>query len=140
MPVPTDPYNFTAGEPASGDQVDARFAPLYAALNGALDSTNLAASVRNGYLKLATVADRKVAFGSGVITFSAAQNAAAYVTHGLGATPVVAFCQPTAGGSFWQGFMMSTNEVGATQFRAEANWMDDTTVSGTMNFFWVAIG
>ncbi len=39
-PIPTDPYNFSAGAVADAEQVDARFAPLYAALNGALDQTN----------------------------------------------------------------------------------------------------
>lgn len=43
MPVPTDPYNFANGATADGDQVDARFAPLFAALNGGLDDTNVAA-------------------------------------------------------------------------------------------------
>ena len=42
MPVPTDPYNFTNGTPADAEQVDARFALLYAALNGALDASNMA--------------------------------------------------------------------------------------------------
>lgn len=41
MTVPSDPYNFTNGATADGDQVDARFAPLYAALNGALDVDNV---------------------------------------------------------------------------------------------------
>ncbi len=44
MPVPTDPYNFVNGTTADGDQVDARFLPLYTALNGALDNTNLASN------------------------------------------------------------------------------------------------
>ncbi len=44
MPVPTDPYNFVNNTTADGDQVDARFLPLYNALNGALDNTNLASN------------------------------------------------------------------------------------------------
>lgn len=42
MPVPSDPFNFTNGAVADAEQVDARFAPLYAALDGALDHTNAA--------------------------------------------------------------------------------------------------
>lgn len=41
MPVPVDPFNFTAGDTAVGDQVDARFAPLYSAMDGALDDDNI---------------------------------------------------------------------------------------------------
>lgn len=41
MTVPTDPYVFVNGTPADGVQVNARYAPLYAALNGALDTDNL---------------------------------------------------------------------------------------------------
>jgi hypothetical protein len=46
-PVPTDPYDFTNGGVADAEQVDARFAPLYTALNGALDATNLAAALKS---------------------------------------------------------------------------------------------
>lgn len=46
MPVPTDPYNFVAGATADAEQVDARFLPLYTALNGALDAENIVAAVR----------------------------------------------------------------------------------------------
>jgi hypothetical protein len=42
MPVPTDPYNFVTDTIADADQVDARFAPLYEALDGALDESNMA--------------------------------------------------------------------------------------------------
>lgn len=45
-PVPSDPYNFVTGAVADADQVDARFAPLYASLAGALDAENLATAVR----------------------------------------------------------------------------------------------
>jgi hypothetical protein len=45
-PVPTDPYDFTNGGVADAEQVDARFAPLYAALNAGVDETNLAAALK----------------------------------------------------------------------------------------------
>lgn len=41
MPVPVDPYNFSAGTTADADQVDARFAPLYSVLNNGLDESNI---------------------------------------------------------------------------------------------------
>ncbi|HMS60688.1 MAG TPA: hypothetical protein PKD63_00290 [Solirubrobacteraceae bacterium] len=43
MTLPTDPYNFTNGSTADAEQVDARFAALYAALSaGGLDAAVLA--------------------------------------------------------------------------------------------------
>ena len=51
MPVPTDPYDFVAHTTASADQVDQRFAPLYAALNHGLDDANVAA-LTSAVLKL----------------------------------------------------------------------------------------
>lgn len=43
MTLPTDPYNFTNGTTADAEQVDARFAALYAALSaGGLDAAVLA--------------------------------------------------------------------------------------------------
>lgn len=42
MPVPADPFDFVNQTVADAEQVDARFAPLYAALDGALDESNLA--------------------------------------------------------------------------------------------------
>lgn len=48
MPVPTDPYTFANGPGNTADalQVNARFDPLYAALNGALDETNLSDALK----------------------------------------------------------------------------------------------
>ena len=55
MPVPTDPYNFVNGDVADADQVDARFSPLYAALDGAVDHSNMAVpKVLSAYLSAAT--------------------------------------------------------------------------------------
>lgn len=43
MTLPTDPYNFTNGSTADAEQVDARFAALFAALSaGGLDAAALA--------------------------------------------------------------------------------------------------
>jgi hypothetical protein len=42
MTVPADPYNFANGAVADADQVDARFAPLYAILAAGLTDDNIA--------------------------------------------------------------------------------------------------
>lgn len=42
MPVPTDPYSFANDAIADALEVNARFAPLYEALDGALDESNMA--------------------------------------------------------------------------------------------------
>ena len=42
MPVPNDPHTFADGGTADGEQVNERFDPLYAALDGALDDDNVA--------------------------------------------------------------------------------------------------
>lgn len=58
-PVPTDPYTFVVETLADPSEVNARFDPLYAALNGALDEANMAVpkglfyAYRNGALSLA---------------------------------------------------------------------------------------
>lgn len=46
MTVPTDPFTFVNGTTADATQVNARYGPLYAALNGALDVDNLLAAVK----------------------------------------------------------------------------------------------
>lgn len=43
MPVPSDPGNFSAGNVATAAGVNARFSPLYTALNAALEPRNFAA-------------------------------------------------------------------------------------------------
>jgi hypothetical protein len=56
MPVPSDPFTFTTGQTADATQVNARFNPLYAALNAALDASNLA----NGAVTAAKLAELAV--------------------------------------------------------------------------------
>ncbi len=93
MPVPSDPFTFTNGTIADGGQVNSRFSPLYAALNNALDVTNLTTTTENTWLKLAANADRKVAFGSYTDSDWGGGQYVANRTlpHGLGVTPVAAF-------------------------------------------------
>lgn len=65
MPVPTDPYNFTNGTTADGEQVDARFAALYAALAGGLDASNVsAASLTEALLAAGATGPAKGAVGA----------------------------------------------------------------------------
>lgn len=60
MPVPADPHTFANNAIADALQVNARFAPLYSALNGALDEMNMAVAkgtffaYRNAALTLAS--------------------------------------------------------------------------------------
>lgn len=77
MTVPTDPYNFTNGATADADQVDARFAPLYAALSGALDVDNILDAVLE---KLALNDGATIRRGSSIIATSEARSNAAYGT------------------------------------------------------------
>ncbi len=81
MTVPTDPYDFTNGATADAEQVDARFAPLYAALNHALDTDNLLAS----FLDLLGVSSgATVRRGKSVVAGAETRSNAAY---GLLGTP-----------------------------------------------------
>lgn len=77
MTVPSDPYNFTNGATADGDQVDARFAPLYAALNGALDVDNVLDAVLE---KLALNDGATIRRGKSIIATSESRTNTAYGT------------------------------------------------------------
>lgn len=81
MTVPSDPYNFTNGTTADADQVDARFLPLYTALNGALDVDNLLAAVKQ---KLGLSDASVVRRGKAIISSEEARTNTAY---GLLGTP-----------------------------------------------------
>lgn len=83
MTVPTDPFTFNDGgsQVASGVQVNSRFAPLYAALNGALDVDNLLAAVKD---KLGLSDATTVRRGKSIIVASEARTNVAY---GLLTTP-----------------------------------------------------
>ncbi len=64
MTLPTDPYNFTNNTTADAEQVDARFAALFAALAaGGLDVEVLASQAWTAFTP--TVSDTSVTLGSG---------------------------------------------------------------------------
>lgn len=81
MTVPVDPFNFTNGTTADAEQVDARFAPLYAALDGALDVDNLLAAVKQ---KLGLSDAGAVRRGKSIV---ATEEVRANVAYGLMGTP-----------------------------------------------------
>lgn len=101
-PVPSDPHVFAdgPGNTASGVEVNERFDPLYAALDGALDASNiapggvekanLASDALNAFVKLNTPENRKLAFGSASISWAGGTDISQTLTvnHGLGVTPV----------------------------------------------------
>lgn len=120
-----DPYNFTNGEAADAEQVDARFAAVLGQVNGNLDETNikdaavtnvklaaaavrqahiadgevtkvkLAADVLNAFPQLVSAATRKVDFGRWDYTGNGTQERFFNIFHGLGVVPQVILMQPT---------------------------------------------
>lgn len=89
------------------------------------------------FLQLASAANRKLAFGSVTITFSANTNASTTVTHGLGTTPVIAVMTlaQSPGSSMVTPWVTS---LGASTFVAEATL--SAAATGGVLFYWVAIG
>jgi hypothetical protein len=144
MAIPTDPYNFVPGTTADADQVDARFLPLYTELAGNIDLTNLSTPTKNGFLKLATVADRKVAFGSlatagwgGGTTFTGG------VTHALGVTPAVVLLTAgdiaTFAGSN-SAVAASAASLTSTTFAFRLSTANNSGTNLGTNLYWLAIG
>lgn len=144
MALANVPNNFVPGGVADADQVDANFAAITAQVNGNLDSTNLALAIRNGYLKLATVADRKIGFGSvATAGFGGATTFAGTIAHGLGVTPVVVIL--TAGDIAT--FAGSNSAVAASAAALNSSTfsyrLSTANNSGTnlgTNVYWLAIG
>jgi hypothetical protein len=77
MTVPTDPYSFVNGTTADATQVNARYAPLYAVLNGALDVDNLLGAVKD---KLGLSDPSTVRRGKSIIAASESRTSPAYGT------------------------------------------------------------
>jgi hypothetical protein len=94
-------YNFVSGTVIDSEQVDAELNQILAVLNGGIDSANvtdgslaladLATATKNSFLKLATVADKKIAFGSYFepAGWSGTDHRTDSISHGLGSTPSV---------------------------------------------------
>jgi hypothetical protein len=144
MAIPTDPYNFVPGTTADADQVDARFLPLYTELAGNLDLTNLSTPTKNGFLKLATVADRKVAFGS-ISTggFGGNTTLTGTINHGLGLTPVLVLLTPgdiaTFAGSN-SAVAASAAAFNSTNFSYRLSTANNSGTNFGTNIYWLAIG
>lgn len=143
MAVPTDPYDFTNGTIADGDQVDLRFKRLYDALNptvDGLDATNFDLSAAQAFLQLVAPGTHKFGIGT-----SSGLWAGAFldvdIAHGLGADPIAAAAFPKANGSvvfYGQAFKaFEVRPAGVVRFKFAAD--GGAALGGTMNFAWVAI-
>ncbi len=93
MPVPVDPFSFAPNTTIASSQVNARFAPLYAALNAALDASNLAA----GRLDLSAAAGPLSAAGEGLGDKLALYGGSVNYGLGLQSNALVAYVPATAG-------------------------------------------
>lgn len=95
-----------------------------------------AADLASDVLLLATTGtQRKVAFGTATVTFTAATvSAATAVNHGLGVTPVAVIASGVNAAVFYD-----TRTYTSTQFSA-AGYAPFGATSGTFTFAWVAIG
>ncbi len=96
-----------------------------------------------GFLKLATVADRKVSFGTSTLAWpgGAARCTPLTVNHGLGTTPVVVLA--TVGGGTTTRFpAIETDTYGATTFRVVADTIDaeNPPNTTTTTVVWLAVG
>lgn len=92
-------FNFTVGTAIDSEQVDAELNQILGVLNGSIDPANLSAASKNTFLKLATVADRKEAFGVYDDGASWGLTPAHFYTipHGLGTTPSFVWVTATTG-------------------------------------------
>lgn len=81
MTVPVDPHTFTAGTTADASQVNARYLPLYTALNGALDTDNFLPAVLD---KIGVSSAATIRRGKSIIATEEARTNTAY---GLLTTP-----------------------------------------------------
>lgn len=160
MPVPTDPHDFSANTPALAQEVDDRFAPLYATFNKAIDDTNiadaaltkdlLASDALNAFLKLNTPADRAVAWGDVTVTCSSGGGVgsiaygSADVTHGLGDTPVIVVLTVKNGGTLADGdviLSLAASGADTSKFVANVSAFKPAAnmVNGTVKVGWLAI-
>lgn len=96
-----------------------------------------AADFANDVLLLAvTGTARKIAIGTGTVTFTAAVfSAASTITHGLGTTPTVVL-GTSIGNSV---IVIDTNTYTSTTFKANGGSVGGVT-TGTFGFVWAAIG
>lgn len=101
MAIPSDPYTFTdgPGNTASGEQVNERFDPLYAALNGGLEGDNFSTALAE---QLGVSSGATVRSGKSIIDAEGTRTNAAYgaLTNGPDAVTV----EVPTGGRLFIGF------------------------------------
>jgi hypothetical protein len=91
----------------------------------------------SGFLKLAIAGTHKVAWGPATLTYTASNvSATKEITHGLGATPTVVF--PVAE-SFNADHNVTPSTPGSTKFSLVSRTVSGSSISATINVFWVAI-
>lgn len=153
MAIVTDPYTFAGGTTAVASQVNARIAAILAQLNGNVDATNLASGgvsksrlatdALNAFLKLNTVADKKVAWGLASMAWTTTFGQVT-VTHGLGATPslVLALQSEDSSSVFFGQHLIGVSGVTSTQFLLKAELRDASSPVGAgavTPVYWLAI-
>lgn len=110
----------------------------------------LASGTLNYFLKLASAADKKVAFGSTTVTCSSGGGSgviaygAATVTHGMGATPTYVVLTVKSGGTLTASnciITLGSSSVGSTTFAVDCSVFKPSTdlVNGTVAVNWLAI-
>lgn len=155
MTIPSQPLPTLAQVNSTEDpKTRNALAELQAILTGNIDSANiadgsialgdLAAATKNSFLKLLTVGDRKVAFGSANGATAVAGNLiSGTIAHGLGVTPVFAIAQIVDGSSIGAVNAVCTGVkvFDATNLTFYFQGINSASVTGgAVNFFWLAIG
>lgn len=148
----TIPNSFSNGTTIDAAQVNADFSAVAGVVNGQIDATNIAAAgvtkvklatdSLNNFLKLATSADRKVAFGTAAISWAGGVDTSDLLTvaHGLGAAPLFfvffMFDQSGSGACFAAGNTKDATNITAF-FKTIAGFLPTAGSNGTAG--WLAI-
>ncbi len=99
--------------------------------------SELAAAAEDGFLKLLTQANRKVAWG-GPTTIGTAvgvPSGTSTVAHGLGSTPVVVLCTIAQQSNL----AVSASSLNATNFTARWHQTAESNFTGSIDIWWLAI-
>lgn len=135
----------TAGQPRASEDIDVLNAltMIRDAINGGLDSTNMAAALLNMFLRLNVAADRKLAFGTGIITYAGGTgDGSVVINHGLVVAPVLILGLPKVGGTVagYESASLGAGLPTSTQFPM-ASYMGTVQPAGaTLHFYWLAVG
>jgi hypothetical protein len=101
---------------------------------------NLRKKLAGSLLKTVDPSDVGVAFGAGTVTFTAAATSAQVtIAHGLGKVPVFVDCfvKDPSNGLF---ILIESAAADATNIYISARQTQNTAVTTTQNFYWLAIG